>query len=89
MTDQRIIETASSIVSTSTKTTVGFSGASVIAWLANLDIVAIVSLVVGICGLLISFAGFCTNFHYKRKENKRAEELHHIEMQRLKHKYKD
>lgn len=83
MTDQRIIETASSVASVSTKTTMGVSGASLLAWVANLDLLALIGLAVGIGGFFISLSSFFVNWYYKAKENQRAEELHRAELKKL------
>lgn len=87
MTDQRIIETASSVASVSTKTTVGASGASLVAYFANLDLVAQISLCIGFCGFLISLGGFFVNWYYKAKENQRAEELHQATLKNLQEQF--
>lgn len=84
MTDQRIIDTASSVASVSSKTTMGLSGASILAWLANLDLLALIGLCIGLGGFLISLSGFLINWYYKAKENQRAQELHEIELKKLK-----
>ena len=87
MTDQRIIDTASSVASVSTKTTMGASGAGILAWLANLDLLALIGLAVGIGGFFISLGGFVVNWYYKAKEDRRAEELHKAELNHLKGQY--
>ena len=83
MTNQRIIETASSVVSTSTKTTMAGAGSGLLMWLANLDLLALIGLVIGIAGFLVSLCGFFVNWYYKAKENQRAEELHRAELKKL------
>ncbi|WP_269914741.1 holin [Acinetobacter sp. HY1485] len=83
MTNQKIIETASNVISTSTRTTLGASGASILGWFANLDLIAAIGVCLGLGSFLISFAGFCVNFHYKRKEDLRAEKLHKLEVEKL------
>lgn len=87
MTDQRIIETASSVLLTANRTAVSASGASMLAWIANLDLVATISLFVCIGGFFISVSSFWVNLYYRRKDDKRAQELHKIELKKLKEKY--
>lgn len=88
MADQRIIDTASNLVSTSTRTTMGASGAGVLAWFANFDWIALLGLAIGIFGLLISCASFLVNWHYKRKEDQRSEILHQLQIKRVKGDYR-
>ena len=83
MTEQRIIDATASAVSTSTKTTLGASGASLVAYFANLDLVAQIGLCIGFCGFLISLGGFFVNWYYKAKENQRAEVLHKATLKKL------
>ena len=83
MTEQRIIDATASAVSTSTKTTLGASGASLVAYFANLDLVAQIGLCIGFCGFLISLGGFFVNWYYKAKENQRAEVLHQATLKKL------
>ena len=83
MTEQRIIDATASAVLTSTKTTLGASGASLVAYFANLDLVAQIGLCIGVAGFFVSLCGLFVNWYYKAKENRCAEELHQATLKNL------
>lgn len=88
MADQKVVELVSNITSNSTKTTIGASGTSIVAWFSHLDLVACIGAVVGVLGLFISFATFIVNLHYKKKEDKRAQKMYEIEYEKAKERIK-
>ena len=48
--------------------------------ITGLDPVTIIGLVIGLSGLLVSILSFLINWHYKQKEDQRAQELHEFEL---------
>lgn len=78
-----VIETSGVITSSAVKTTVVGGGVSFISKVAGMDPMAIIGLVVGIGGLIVSVLGFLVSWHYKRQENQRAKELHELKKKNL------
>lgn len=83
-TGQAIAEASSVVTSVSAKTAVGGSIAGLSGKFLGLDPVTALGLVIAISGLLVSFMSFLINWYYKRQENKRADELHQLALQKAK-----
>ena len=83
-TGQAIAEASSAVTSVSAKTAVGGSIAGLSGKFFGLDPVTALGLVIAISGLLVSFMSFLINWYYKRQENKRADELHQLALQKAK-----
>mgnify|MGYP003604441619 CR=1 FL=1 len=64
------------ITSVSSKATQAGAGVTVFAWLTSDQALGAIGLFVGVVGLII-------NWHYKRKDDKRAQELHDKQMGEL------
>ena len=79
---QAITEASAAVTSISAKTAVGGSIASLSGKFLGLDPVTALGLIIAIAGLLVSFMSFLINWHYKRQENKRADELHRIALKK-------
>lgn len=62
------------------KVTYAGAGASVFGWLASSEAVAIV-------GILAAIIGLAVNFYFKRREDKRQQELHAAQMRALRGDY--
>lgn len=77
---QAIIETTGVVTSSAVKTSVVGGGASILGKLTGLDPVTIIGLAIGLAGLLVSVFSFLINWHYKKKEDQRAQELHEFEL---------
>lgn len=71
---EHTVEVAAGISGAASKTTYAAAGAGFFGYLVSVDVIAWL-------GIFIAIAGFAVNLYYKRKENKRAEELHQIKMQ--------
>lgn len=80
---QAIIETTGVVTSSAVKTSVVGGSASILGKLTGLDPVTIIGLVIGLAGLLVSVFSFLINWHYKRLENKRADEIHQLKKMQL------
>ena len=68
-----VSEVASSVSAAASKITYGAAGTGVIGWLMSVDIITWI-------GVIIAFGSFVTNWYYRWKDNKRADELHAIKM---------
>ena len=77
---QAIIETTGVVTSSAVKTSVFGGGASILGKFTGLDPVTIIGLAIGLLGLLVSIFSFLINWHYKKKEDQRAQELHEFEL---------
>ncbi|WP_336982490.1 holin [Acinetobacter modestus] len=77
------IETSSAVTTAAAKTTVVGGVATASAKILGLDPITLIGLVVAIGGLIISIFSFLINWYYKRQENKRAEEIHKLERDKL------
>lgn len=77
---QGIIETTGVVTSSAVKTSVVGGGASIIGKFTGLDPVTIIGLAIGLLGLMVSIFSFLINWHYKNKEDQRAQELHELEL---------
>lgn len=79
MSDQKsaVMEMAATVSSAASKTTYAGAASGFVAWLASVDVLAWL-------GIVIAIAGFAVNWYYKRLENKRADEIHQLRMQELK-----
>ena len=77
---QGIIETTGVVTSSAVKTSVVGGGASILGKFTGLDPVTIIGLAIGLLGLLVSVFSFLINWHYKKKEDQRAQELHEFEL---------
>ena len=77
---QTIIETTGVVTSSAVKTSVVGGSASILGKITGLDPVTIVGLAIGLSGLLVSILSFLINWHYKQKEDRRAQELHEFEL---------
>ncbi|QHI29332.1 hypothetical protein AhaeINNSZ174_07570 [Acinetobacter haemolyticus] len=71
---EHTVEVAAGISGAASKTTYVGAVGGFFGYLASVDVIAWL-------GIFIAVAGFAVNLYYKRKENKRAEELHQIKMQ--------
>ncbi len=80
---QSIIEASSVATSAAAKTTVLGGGGAVVGKLTGLDPVTAIGLIIGACGLFISLLSFLINSYYKWQENKRATEIHRLELKKL------
>ena len=79
---QAIAEASAAITSASSKAAVGGSIAGLSGKFLGLDPVTALGLIIAIAGLLVSFMSFLINWYYKRQENKRADQLHQIALQK-------
>lgn len=77
---QGIIETTGVVTSSAVKTSVVGGGASIVGKFTGLDPVTIIGLAIGLLGLMVSVFSFLINWHYKKKEDQRAQELHEFEL---------
>lgn len=77
---QGIIETTGVVTSSAVKTSVVGGGASIIGKFTGLDPVTIIGLAIGLLGLMVSIFSFLINWHYKKKEDQRAQELHELKL---------
>lgn len=77
------IETTNAVTAAAAKTTVVGGVATAGAKFFGLDPITLIGLVVGVGGLIISIFSFLINWYYKRQENKRAEEIHTLERDKL------
>ena len=77
-----LAETASA-ASTATKTTVGFSSFGFAAWFAQLDFIAVISICVAVVGLIISVCNFFVNLFFQHRKNRREQEIHELEVKKL------
>ena len=77
---QGIIETTGVVTSSAVKTSVVGGGASILGKFTGIDPVTIIGLAIGLLGLLVSVFSFLINWHYKKKEDQRAQELHEFEL---------
>ena len=75
---QTAIEASAAVTSASSKTAVVGGSASFLGWTAGLDPITIIGVCVGLGGFAVSIFSFLVNWHYKRKEDQRADELHRI-----------
>ena len=74
--NQAVIEIASAVSSTASKTTYIGAYGGVVGWLLSIDWLPWL-------GFVIAFSGFIVNLYFKRLENKRAEEMHKLKIQEL------
>lgn len=58
------------------RVTTGGAGAAAMGWLLSNE-------VLGVIGVLIALAGWVTTWYYRRRDDKRAEQLHQAKMRRL------
>lgn len=58
------------------RVTTGGAGAAAIGWLLSNE-------VLGVMGVLIAVAGWMTTWFYRRRDDRRAEQLHQAKMRRL------
>ena len=79
---QTAIEASAAITSASSKTAVAGGGVSFVGWLAGLDPMTVLGVCIGLGGLLVSFLSFLINWHYKKKEDQRADQLHQIALRK-------
>lgn len=79
---QGIIETTGVVTSSAVKTSVVGGGASILGKFTGLDPVTIIGLAIGLLGLLVSVFSFLINWHYKKKEDQRADQLHKIALRK-------
>ncbi|WP_343620892.1 holin [Acinetobacter proteolyticus] len=76
---QNIIEASAAVTSGAAKTAVGGSGALFVGKVFGLDPITAIGLLIGLGGFLISIFSFLVGWWYKRKDDKRAEEIHQLE----------
>ena len=69
-------ETAAVISDVASKTTYIGGLGGFFAWLLSIDILPW-------AGLFVAMAGLIVNWHYRRQENKRAQEIHDLTVKRL------
>lgn len=79
MSDQQVIDVATTVTNEAVKGTVVSSGVGIFSWAMGLDPVALIGIIAAIGGLIVSFSGFFVTWYYKHKADKRAAELHEIE----------
>ncbi|WOE40657.1 holin [Acinetobacter chinensis] len=79
-----VVEASAAATSLASKTAVGGGAATLVGKFTGLDPVTAFGLLIGLAGLLVSVMGFMINWYYKRKEDKRADELHQITLQNAK-----
>ena len=58
------------------RVTTGGAGAAAIGWVLSNE-------VLGVMGVLIAVAGWMTTWFYRRRDDRRAEQLHEVKMRRL------
>lgn len=80
---QTIIEASSAMASKSAITTAVAGGTAAAGKFVGLDPVAAFGLLIGVGGLLVSVISFLITWHYKRQENKRAQEIHNLKKKEL------
>lgn len=71
-----VVEVATTISSTASKTTYAAAASSFLGWLISIDFIAFT-------GLFIAVAGFFVNIYYKRLEDRRAQEIHELTKQKM------
>ncbi|ENV87124.1 holin [Acinetobacter radioresistens] len=71
-----VMEMAATVSSAATKTTYFGGASSFFAFLISNQVIA----VLGVC---IALGGFIVNWYYKRLENRRADELHKLQMKKF------
>ncbi|GAA5003176.1 hypothetical protein GCM10023206_06640 [Acinetobacter puyangensis] len=81
---QTAIEASAAVTSASSKTAVVGGSVTFLGWVTSLDPITIIGVSVGIGGLLVSVLSFLINWHYKKLENKRADEIHQLKVKELK-----
>lgn len=77
MSDQKTaaMEMAATVSSAASKTTYAGAASGFVAWLASVDVLAWM-------GIALALAGFVVNWYYKRLENKRADEIHKLKVEK-------
>lgn len=58
------------------RVTTGGASAAALGWVLSNE-------VLGVIGVLIALAGWLTTWYYRRRDDKRAEQLHRVKMRRL------
>lgn len=73
---QNIVEASATVTSGAAKTAVGGSVALFGGKIFGIDPITAIGLLIGLGGFLISIFSFLIGWWYKRKDDKRAEEIH-------------
>lgn len=79
-----VADTATTIagkITTATGTSV-----TLVSWAASLDLGFLIGVCIGATGLLISFLNFLSNRKFQKRRDKREQELHDLEVKKLKGK---
>jgi hypothetical protein len=63
--------------------TVSGAGVSVISWATTWDWGFLIGVGIGLAGLIISLMNFLSNRQFQKRKDKREQELHELEMQKL------
>lgn len=63
-------------------TTTG-TGITIASWLATWDWGFLIGVLIGLCGLLISFLNYLSNRQFQKRKDQREDELHQLEMKKL------
>ena len=63
-------------------TTAG-TGITIASWLATWDWGFLIGVIIGLCGLLISFLNYLSNRQFQKRKDQREQELHELEMKKL------
>ena len=74
--DNRIHAIAQAASSAAPRVTTGGAGAAALGWVLSNE-------VLGVIGVLIALAGWLTTWYYRRRDDRRAEQLHQAKMRRL------
>ena len=64
-------------------TTVTGTSVTLVSWAASLDWGFLIGVGIGLAGLLISLMNFLSNRQFQKRKDKREQELHELEMQKL------
>lgn len=63
-------------------TTAG-TGITIASWFATWDWGFLIGVIIGLCGLLISFLNYLSNRQFQKRKDQREQELHELEMKKL------
>lgn len=79
---QQIVDTANTVFTNKTTVAGGITttGASLVSAIAQLDIVAKIGITIALLSLSFTVFSFLMNWYYRYKEDRRAEELHQLEL---------
>lgn len=84
MTDrQQLVDTASMALTSKTPQLITYTstGAGIVSALAKIDTAALMFLAIAFCSLILTGLSVYIRWHYKHKQNQRAQEEHDLKMQ--------